>query len=122
MDLDQVLCKSTSVPLFNGANLINMRRPGMAINVQKTKKGPHPNCLAIKPVGAETRTLGTPMRLLNKAYWVAVNFLCVMLAMKATKAEVPMPPVKFSNAMTPDKAPTWYPILARTANPAVETA
>ena len=78
--------------------------------------------MAINPVGAETKTLGTPMRLLNKAYWVAVNFLLVMLAMKATKAEVPMPLVKFSKAMTPDNAGKLYPIWARTANPAVETA
>ena len=58
----------------------------------------------LNPVIADAKVRGTPMRLVNKAYWVAVNFLLVMLAIKATKAAVPMPLLKFSNAITPDRA------------------
>lgn len=39
--------------------------------------------LAIYPVPEEAITRGIPMRLVSSAYWVAVNFLFVMLAMKA---------------------------------------
>ena len=56
----------------------------MAMRVQAMKKGSHPMFLARKPVGAEAKTLGMPMRLLSRAYWVAVNFLLVMLAINAT--------------------------------------
>jgi hypothetical protein len=42
--------------------------------------------------------------------------------MNAIKAAVPMPLLKFSKAITPDKAGTLWPIRARTAKPAVESA
>ena len=76
----------------------------MATRVQTIKKLSQPMFLAINPVTAEAKVRGTPMRLVNKAYWVAVNFLLVMLAIKATNAAVPIPLLKFSNAITPDKA------------------
>ena len=75
-----------------------------------------------KPVGADTRTLGTPIRLDSRAYCVAVNRLWVMLAINAAKAEVPMPPVKFSKAMTADRAGTLGPVYVSSMKPAVETA
>ena len=77
---------------------------------------------AIKPVGAEAKTRGTPIKLLKRAYCVAVNFLFVRLAIKATKAEVPNPALKFSKATTAAKAGMLCPIYESTANPAVETA
>ena len=66
------------------------------------KKLSHPMCLARNPVGAEATTRGKPIMLVSKAYWVAVNFLLVILAIKATKAAVPMPELRFSKAITPD--------------------
>ena len=68
------------------------------------KKPSHPIFFARKPVGADAITLGTPIRLVRSAYWVAVNYLFVMLAMKATNAAVPIPALRFSKAMTPDRA------------------
>ena len=58
--------------------------PGMAIKAQKMKNDSHPRYFTIKPVGAEAITLGTPIRLLKRAYWVAVKRLSVILAIKAT--------------------------------------
>jgi hypothetical protein len=55
----------------------------MAIRVQTIKKLSHPTFFARKPVGAEAKTRGIPMRLVSKAYWVAVNLLLVILAIKA---------------------------------------
>jgi len=55
----------------------------MAIRVQAIKKLSQPKFLARKPVGADANTRGTPMRLLRRAYCVAVNLLFVMLAMNA---------------------------------------
>lgn len=78
----------------------------MAIKVQKIKKLPHPRFLTKNPVGAEANTRGTPIRLVSSAYWVAVNFLFVMLAMKAAYAAVPMPLLRFSKAITADKVGT----------------
>ena len=82
----------------------------MAIKAQPQKKLSHPICLAKKPVGADAKTRGTPIRLLKRAYCVAVNFLLVILAMKATKAVVPIPLLRFSKAITPDNAATLFPI------------
>jgi hypothetical protein len=48
------------------------------------KKLPHPINSTIKPVGAAATTRGIPIRLLSRAYCVAVNCLLVRLAMKAT--------------------------------------
>ena len=47
------------------------------------KKASQPTLFARKPVGAEASTRGTPIRLVSRAYCVAVNFLFVMLAMNA---------------------------------------
>src|SRR5574340_29122 len=99
------ICHLLFRPLASqGANFKRGSMPGMAINTQKIKKFSHPICFARKPVGAEASTLGTPIRLLKSAYWVAVNFLFVMLPINAAYAAVPMPPVRFSNAMTPERA------------------
>jgi hypothetical protein len=78
----------------------------MAIKVQRIKKLSHPRRLAKNPVGAEANTRGTPIRLVSKAYCVAVYFLFIMLAMKAAYAAVPMPLLMFSKAITADKAGT----------------
>ena len=78
----------------------------MATRVQATKKPYQPTCLAINPVTEEARARGIPIKLVSRAYWVAVNFLLVMLAINATNAAVPIPLLKFSNAITPDKAGT----------------
>ena len=43
-------------------------RPGTAISVQSMKNGGQPICWAKKPVGAEARTRGIPIRLVNRAY------------------------------------------------------
>ena len=69
---------------FQGANFRRISIPGMAISVHEIKKASQPRCLAIKPVGAEAITLGIPIRLVRRAYCVAVNFLFVILAMNAT--------------------------------------
>ena len=53
------------------------------MRTQRIKKFSQPKCFAINPVGAEAITLGTPMRLLRSAYWVAVNFLFVILPINA---------------------------------------
>ena len=66
-----------------GANFISSSIPGVAIKVQNRKNPVHPMASAIKPVTEEASTLGIPIKLVSKAYWVAVNFLLVMLAMKA---------------------------------------
>ena len=97
---------SASTPLFEfqGANFNKSSIPGMATRAQTIKKLSQPMCLAIIPVTADAKARGMPMRLVNKAYWVAVNFLLVMLAIKATNAAVPIPLLKFSNAITPDSA------------------
>ena len=68
---------------FHGANFSRSSIPGIAIKVQTMKKLSQPTFFARKPVGAEANTLGTPMRLVRRAYWVAVNFLLVMLAINA---------------------------------------
>jgi hypothetical protein len=69
---------------FQGANLSRSIIPGIAISVHEIKKVSQPRYLAIKPVGAEAITLGIPIRLVRRAYCVAVNFLFVILAMNAT--------------------------------------
>ena len=76
--------------------------PGIAIRVQKIKKLCQPIFLAIKPVAEDASCLERPMIPVSRAYWVAVNFLLVMLAINATKAAVPIPLLKFSKAITPD--------------------
>jgi len=53
------------------------------MTVQNMKNPSHPRRAARNPVGAAAMTLGIPIRLLSRAYWVAVNFLLVMLAIKA---------------------------------------
>ena len=58
--------------------------PGIAIRVHRIKKASQPIFLAKNPVGAEASTLGTPIRLLRRAYCVAVNLLFVILAINAT--------------------------------------
>lgn len=64
----------------HGAIFTSNNIPGAAKSVHAIKKPRHPIASAMKPVGADANTLGTPMRLLNSAYWVAVNRLSVMLA------------------------------------------
>ena len=78
--------------------------PGTAMRVQAIKKLSQPKCLAIIPVIEDATALGIPMRLVRRAYWVAVNFLLVMLAIKAINAAVPIPLLKFSKAITPESA------------------
>jgi len=68
---------------FHGANFSRSSIPGMAIRVQAIKKLTQPIFLARKPVGAAASTLGTPIRLVKRAYCVAVNLLLVILAMNA---------------------------------------
>ena len=68
---------------FHGANFSRSSIPGIAIRVQTMKKLAQPTFFARKPVGAEANTLGTPMRLVRRAYCVAVNLLLVILAMNA---------------------------------------
>ncbi len=92
------------------------------MRVQTIKKPSQPIFFAKKPVGAEATTRGTPMRLERSAYCVAVNLLFVMLAINATYAAVPMPPLRFSKAITPERAGILWPILARAANHAVDIA
>jgi len=86
------------------------------------KNPSQPSCRAAHPVGAEASTRGSPMMLVNSAYCVAVNRLLVRLAMKATNALVPMPPVTLSKATTPERAGRLTPMRASAAKPAVETA
>ena len=69
--------------LFQVANFRSSNIPGTAAKAQAIKKGSQPRFFAKKPVGAEAITRGTPIRLVKSAYWVAVNLLLVMLAMKA---------------------------------------
>jgi hypothetical protein len=68
----------------HGANFNRRSIPGIAIRAHAIKKLNHPMFLAMNPVGADAMTLGIPMRLLKRAYCVAVNFLFVMLAINAT--------------------------------------
>ena len=68
------------VVFCQGANLSRSSNPGMAIRAQAIKKLSQPMCWARKPVGVAAITRGTPMRLLNRAYCVAVKRLSVMLA------------------------------------------
>lgn len=68
---------------FHGANFSRSSIPGMAIRVQAIKKLTQPIFLARNPVGAEASTLGTPIRLVRRAYCVAVNLLLVILAINA---------------------------------------
>lgn len=56
-------------------------KPGTAISAHRAKNRNQPKDSAMMPVGAEASTRGTPIRLDSRAYWVAVNFLLVMLAM-----------------------------------------
>lgn len=83
MAVDVVLAAFVIYFEFHGANFNRSSIPGMAIRVQAIKKLAHPRFLARNPVGAEANTLGTPMRLVRRAYCVAVNRLLVMLAMNA---------------------------------------
>lgn len=94
----------------------------MAIKVQAIKKPSQPKYLAKKPVGADANTRGTPMRLLRRAYCVAVNLLFVMLAINATKAAVPIPALMFSKPITPERRGTLCPTRARRAKHAVDMA
>ena len=54
------------------ANFSRSNIPGIAMRVHPIKKTGQPRVLARNPVGAEATTLGTPMRLVRSAYWVAV--------------------------------------------------
>lgn len=83
MAVNVVLVAFAGYPEFHGANFNKSNIPGIAIRVQAIKKLAQPIFLARKPVGAEANTLGTPMRLVRRAYCVAVNLLLVMLAMNA---------------------------------------
>ncbi len=95
-------------------------KPGMANRVQTIKNPVQPNPVAKTPVIEPAKTRGIPMILLRSAYCVAVKRLSVRLAMNATKAVVPIPPVRFSKAMTAVSVGRWFPTMANTANPAVE--
>ena len=57
------------------------------------KKDSQPIIFARYPVGADIITRGMAIRLLSSAYWVAVNLLSVMEAIKARKAAVPAAPI-----------------------------
>ena len=83
MAVDVVLAAFAIYFEFHGANFSRRSIPGMAIRVQAIKKLAQPIFLARKPVGAEANTLGTPMRLVRRAYCVAVNLLLVILAINA---------------------------------------
>jgi len=87
----------------------------MAMRVQAIKKLSQPKLLARKPVGGDANTRGTPMRLVRRAYCVAVNLLSVMLAMNAIKAAVPIPALRFSKPITPERRGTLCPTRARRA-------
>ncbi len=106
MNIPSLLSKAAFSPpfKFHGANFSRSNMPGIAIRVQAIKKLSQPKFLASKPVGADARTLGTPMTLVRSAYCVAVNLLSVMLAIKAMYAAVPKPLLRFSNAITADRA------------------
>jgi hypothetical protein len=122
LDIDAVNGASVILFEFHGANFSRSNIPGIAIRVQDIKKDSQPRFFARKPVGAEASTLGTPIRLVRSAYCVAVNLLFVILAMNAAYAAVPMPLLRFSKAITPDRAGTLWPIRARSAKHAVDMA
>lgn len=63
-----------------GAHLKRRSSPGTANAVQTRKNPSHPRCFARNPVGAEANARVTPIRQLRSAYWVAVYFLFVILA------------------------------------------
>ena len=107
---------------FQGANLSNSSIPGIAIRTQAMKKLSQPRYSTNKPDGDENTSLPNAMKLVNSAYCVAVNFLFVMLAIKATNAAVPMPALKFSKPMTETSIGMLWPTNAKTANPAVDIA
>lgn len=75
-------------------------RPGMASRVQRIKNPSHPNQAARNPVVDPAKTRGIPMKLVSKAYCVAVNRLFVRLAINATNAVCPSPLEMVSKAMT----------------------
>ena len=64
------------------------------------KNPSHPNQVARNPVVEPAKTRGIPMKLVNKAYWVAVNRLLVRLAIYATNAVCPSPLEMVSKAIT----------------------
>ena len=101
-------------------SVVISNNPGIANSVQSTKNPSHPSHVASKPVVDPAMTRGMPMILVSKAYCVAVKRLFVRLAMNATKAVVPIPPVRFSKAMTAVNVGRWFPTMANTTKPAVE--
>ena len=94
--------------------------PGMANKVHKIKNPAQPSHVAKSPVTEPAKTRGMPIKLVSKAYCVAVKRLSVRLAINATNAVVPIPPVRFSKAMTAVNVGRWLPTMANTAKPAVE--
>ncbi len=50
----------------------------MATRAHVIKKPSQPMVLAINPVTDEATARGIPIRLVSRAYWVAVNFLLVI--------------------------------------------
>jgi len=54
----------------------------VAASIHIIKKFSQPALWTINPVGAEAITLGKAIRLLKRAYCVAVNLLSVILAIK----------------------------------------
>jgi len=107
---------------LHGANFSRSSIPGIAMKAHPVKNQNHPVYSAMNPVGAESTSRPKAMKLVNSAYWVAVNFLFVMLAINAMKAAVPIPPLRFSKPITTARAGMLWPKRERTAKPAVDTA
>ena len=62
-------------------------------------------------------TRGMPIKLLSRAYWVAVNFLLVRVAMNATYAVVAMPLNRFSLVIANANPGKLWPSRAKITKP-----